>query len=219
MIVPIKILVVEDHPDWLKLIPAFLNEENDFEVVGTASTRKDAVELVEQLDVDVVLVDLFLTNSPYDGIYAAVEIFEKKQVKMIMLSALDANDLILKAFTAGAVQFLQKERLSELPRAIRACVQETPAFEIVLRDYRRLKREEQLQALTPAERSVYEQVQMGVTLPQMAEMMLKSERTLKNQVNSMLKKLGVSSCKEAIMKVNRRGLFTAKNQSDKKITG
>ena len=80
-------------------------------------------------------------------------------------------------------------------------------MEALLKEFTRLKREEQLQVLTAAEREVFELIEDGYTQPQIQEKLYKAESTLKNQVNKMLKKLGVRSSKEAVEKVRRKGLW------------
>ncbi|WP_338130595.1 hypothetical protein [Cohnella ginsengisoli] len=61
-------------------------------------------------------------------------------------------------------------------------------MEALLKELRRLKREEQLQPLTAAEREVYVMLEEGYTHAQIERKLYKSESTLKNQVNKILKK-------------------------------
>ncbi|MDB5054454.1 MAG: DNA-binding response regulator [Bacilli bacterium] len=203
----IKILIVEDDLDWLRLMTCFLNNEHDFIIVGTASNKEDALQLVKTEDIDVILMDINLSENNYDGIYAASEICQIKKVKVIMLTSLIEHETITQSFTAGAVNFIHKTRFQEIPAAIRLAVHPFSPIEVLLKDYHRLKHEEELKPLTQSEREVFELVEKGYTRSQMEQKLFKSESTLKNQVNSMLKKLGVKSSKEAIEKVHKRGIF------------
>ncbi|GBF74482.1 DNA-binding response regulator [Paenibacillus sp. 598K] len=202
----IRVFMVEDDPDWIKSVTAFLNHEPDLLVVGAAASEEEALRLAEGLDYDVVLMDIQLTPSGREGIYAAMRIHELRPVPIIMLSSLTDSDAIMQSFTAGAANYLDKTRFVELPQTIRHAYRQTSAMEPLLREFARLKREEQLQALTPAEREVYELIEQGYTQSQIEQKLYKAESTLKNQVNKILKKLGVKSSKEAVEQVRRRGL-------------
>ncbi len=73
-----------------------------------------------------------------------------------------------------------------------------------------MKREEALRNLTPAEREVFELLNDGYTHTQIETKLYKTESTLKNQINKMLKKLGVKSGKEAVEKIRRKGIVKEK---------
>ncbi|WP_020616898.1 response regulator [Paenibacillus daejeonensis] len=203
----IRVLMVEDDADWIKSVTAFLNHEADLLVVGAATSEEEAVRMAKSLEFDVVLMDIQLTPSGREGIYIAMQIHDIRPVPIIMLSSLSDSSTIMQSFTAGAVNYLDKSRFAELPQTIRHAYHQTSAMEPLLQEFARLKREEQLQALTPAEREVYELIEQGYTQSQIEKKLFKAESTLKNQVNKMLKKLGVKSSKEAVERVKHRGLF------------
>ncbi|MCX7922238.1 MAG: response regulator transcription factor [Clostridia bacterium] len=209
----IKILIVEDDPDWTKSMVNFLHKQNDIEVVATASNKQDAIKLANPEQVDVILMDINLTENKYDGIYAAAEIQQSKKVKIIMLTSLSDEDIITNSFNAGAVNYISKTNYKELPNAIRSTYKTTSPIEVLLKDYSRLKEEEQLKDLTPAEKEVFDLIKAGYTQSQIEKKLNKAESTLKNQVNKILKKLNVRSCKEALHKVKTRGLL--KQSSEK----
>jgi DNA-binding NarL/FixJ family response regulator len=202
----IKVLIVEDDPDWIKAITTFLNKEADLLVVGAATDSFGAVRLARTLAFDVVLMDIQLTENGLDGIRTAVEMNELHPAKIIMLTSLSDEAVMTQAFTAGAVNYLEKTRFQELPQAIRSAYHHPSAMEALLKEFSRLKREEQLSTLTAAEREVFELIEAGYTQPQIEKKLYKAESTLKNQVNKMLKKLGVKSSREAVEKVKRKGL-------------
>ncbi|BBI34465.1 response regulator transcription factor [Cohnella abietis] len=202
----IKVLLVEDDPDWIKAMTAFLNHEEDMLVVGAAMQSDEAIRLAKTLAFDVVLMDIQLTDGGMEGILTAVEIHEIHPAKIIMLTSVNEESVIMQAFTAGAVNYIEKTRFKEIPQAIRSAYHHPSAMDALLKDYARLKREEQLKELTPAEREVFELIEEGYTQPQMEQKLYKAESTLKNQVNKILKKLGVRSSKEAVERVRRKGL-------------
>lgn len=204
---PIKVLIVEDDPDWIKAMTAFLNKEEDLLVVGAASSREEAGQMAGALEFDVALMDICLTPGQLDGIYAAMELSDAcPQAKVIMLTSLADEAVITQSFTAGAVQYVIKTDYPALPSAIRTAFRGTNPLEALLKEYARLKREEQLKELTRAELELFGLLEQGYTQPQIGRKLFKAESTLKNQVNKMLKKLRVKSSKEAVEKVRRGGL-------------
>lgn len=210
---PIKVLLVEDDLDWIKAITTYLNKENDLLVVGAATNSTEAIQLAQSVAYDVVLMDIRLTGSMLDGIYTAIELHEIHTAKVIMLTSMQDEQLITQAFHAGAVNYIDKSNYKTLPHAIRMAHHHPAAMDVLLKEYNRLKREEQLNTLTASEREVFELIEEGYTQSQIEGKLHKSESTLKNQVNKILKKLGVKSSKEAVRKVRRNGL-TPDQQKD-----
>lgn len=207
----IKILLVDDDPEWLTTMEIFLGTVPDMTVVGTTTTRDEAVSMVHAIDVDVVLMDINLTETRYDGIYAAAEISRFNKVKILMLTALDDEDLVLNSFIAGAVNFISKSQYQAIPEAIRATYHDRSPVEIVLRDYSRLKEAEQVQSLTRSEREVLALAEEGLSRAQISRKLHKSEQTIKNQIGAILKKLGVKRIKDAIIKVKTKGIINPGN--------
>jgi DNA-binding NarL/FixJ family response regulator len=203
----IQIFLVEDDPDWIKSMTVFLNAQEDMIVVGTADSPEQAIAMAQILSFDIVLMDIQLTAGRLDGIYTAAEIYERKpQAKVIMLTSLSDEQVITQSFTVGAVNYIEKSKYKELPAAIRSAVLHPGSMEVLLKEFARLKREEQLRVLTPAEREVFDLLDEGYTHSQMEKKLFKTESTLKNQINKILKKLGVRSGKEAVEKVRRKGI-------------
>lgn len=208
----IKVFIVEDDSDWIKALTSYLNRESDLLVVGTAANSAEALSMAQTIPFDVVLMDIQLEGSRLDGIHTAMMMQEHSSAKIIMLTSLNDEETMTRAFTAGAVQFLEKTRFQELPHAIRSAYHHPAPMEALLKELARLKREEQLKELTGAEREVFELIESGYTQSQIEQKLFKAESTLKNQVNKMLKKFGVRSSKEAVEKVRRRGLFQRDEQ-------
>ena len=203
----IHVFLVEDDPDWIKSMTVFLNAQEDMIVVGAAESPEQAIAMAQVLSFDIVLMDIQLTAGRLDGIYAAAEILERKpDAKVIMLTSLDDELVITQSYTAGAVNYIEKSNFEELPAAIRSAVHQPGSMEVLLKEFARLKREEQLRSLTPAEREVFDLLDVGYTHSQMEKKLFKTESTLKNQINKILKKLGVRSSREAVEKVRRKGI-------------
>jgi NarL family two-component system response regulator LiaR len=199
----IKILLVDDDINWLKMLTAFLNKEEDLLVVGATSTKEEALNFLKTIDVDVVLLDINLTGAEYDGLGLLAEIQKIKKVKVIMLTGLEVQELIPRSFWAGAVNFFSKANFKGLPNAIRDTYYRQPPLEVLLQDYLRLKKEEQLKVLTRAEKEVFGYLEQGYTQAGIAELLNRAESTIKSQVKSILKKFDVPNSKAAVEKIKR----------------
>lgn len=202
----IRLLLVEDDPDWIKSMSLFLNREDDLLVVGAAVSAEEALRLAASIEFDVALLDVHLSAAGRDGIRTALELTELKPVRIIMLTSDDSERTMTDAFTAGALHYLDKSRFKELPYVIRSVYHHSAPMEALLKELRRLRREEQLQPLTAAEREVFDLLEAGYTHPQIERRLFKAESTLKNQVNRILKKLGASTGREAVDKIRKAGL-------------
>ncbi|NLW56658.1 MAG: response regulator transcription factor [Firmicutes bacterium] len=211
----IKVFLVDDDSQWLRTMQIFLGNFPDLTVVGTATTRKEAVRKALSLAIDVILMDINLTETRYDGIFAAAEICQFKPVKILMITSFDDEDIILNAFAAGAVNFIPKTQYQVIPEATRATYHNRSPIEIVLRDYSRLKEAEQIQSLTRSEREILALAERGLSRTQISRTLHKSEQTVKNQIGSILKKLDVKRLKEAIIKVKTKGIIRPNNSIKK----
>lgn len=211
----IRVIIVEDSTDWITAITSFLKRHTFIEVVATASSRKEAINVVSANDADVVIMDINLNDKPKDGIFCALDILMIKSVKIIMLSSLKDSETIKDAFTAGAIDYLLKDNFNELPETIRKVCNKNHPHEVLLKEFQRLKREDQLKDLTPAEKDLFDYLEKGTPISKIEAAIFKTQNTLKRQINSILKKLNVNSSREAIQKVNSGGLSEIERKSGK----
>ncbi|HEY0826704.1 MAG TPA: response regulator transcription factor [Bacilli bacterium] len=207
----IRVLLVEDDPIWRKSLAEYLSREDDILIVGAVETKDEAVQISRLVKIDIILMDINLTENRLDGIDAAIEINQIQKTKVIVLTGLNEEEIILNAFTAGVVNYVLKTEFRNIPNIIRSTHNTNP-IEFLIKDYARLKQEEHLKELTPAEREVFELVELGYTQTQMEQKLHKAESTLKNQINTILKKLNVQSRKEAVQKVRGFGLFKSREE-------
>ena len=203
----IRVAIVEDDLDFLKAMTSFLNKENDILVAGTAVNREDAINLAKSTLFDVIIMDINLNENKCDGILAAAEILQFVKVKIIMLTSLKEEDIILDSFTAGAVNYITKEKYLEIPNAIRAAYNDNLPIEVLLKEFSQLKKNEQLKDLTQSEKEVYDLLEKGYTKSGIEAMLYKTTNTVKSQIKQILKKLGVNNSKEAVWKVKTKGLL------------
>ncbi len=109
----IRILVVDDHPAIRKGLAATLEPEPDMEIVGSAATRQQAVEIWRKTRPDITLMDLGLERGS-GGVEAIREIRrEFPLAKIIVFSALTGDEDVYQALQSGAVTFLTKDTPDE----------------------------------------------------------------------------------------------------------
>ena len=102
----IQILVVDDHPLFREGVVRTLGSEPDMEIVGEATTADEAWSLAAELLPDVVLLDITI---PGGGLEAAAQIAASSPVtRIVMLTASEAEDDVLKALKAGARGYILK---------------------------------------------------------------------------------------------------------------
>ena len=203
----IQVAIVEDDLGWLKALTSFLNKQDDILVEGTATNREDAVNLARTSIFDVIIMDINLNENKRDGILAAVEILQSVKVKIIMLTSLKDDEIITDSFTAGAVNYISKENYIEIPNAIRTAFHNDSPIEVLLNEFSKLKRDEQLKELSGSEKQVYDLLEKGYTKAGIESKLYKTANTVKSQVKHILRKLGVSNSKEAVLKVKTKGLL------------
>ncbi len=201
-----KIFIVDDDPGWVKPLSVFLNSHPDFFVCATATNKNEAVQIAKTVDFDVILMDINLSGNKYDGIYATLEISGIKKAKIIMVTSLDEVKIVTNSFIAGAINIIYKMDYEKIPDAIRAAMNDNTPYQLLLKDYLRLNKEKTLATLTLSEREIFSYLEQGFTPSSLMVKLNKAESTLKNQINSILKKLNAKNCKEAVEKVKQMEL-------------
>ncbi len=103
-----KVLVVDDSAFMRRVITDIINEEESFEVIGTARNGKEAVEKVLDLHPDVVTLDVEMPVM--DGLDALERIMEECPVPVLMLSSVtkEGADATIRSLELGAIDFITK---------------------------------------------------------------------------------------------------------------
>ncbi len=103
----IRLLIVDDHPPTRENIRKLLQFEQDIEVVGTARSGEEALEIAREVQPDVVLMDI---NMPgMDGISATEALLQDVPfAQIVILSVQNETDYMRRAMLAGARDFISK---------------------------------------------------------------------------------------------------------------
>jgi signal transduction histidine kinase/DNA-binding NarL/FixJ family response regulator len=203
----IRVLVVDDHAVTRAGVMGLLTGADPaLEVVGEAASGSEAVAAWRTLRPDVVLMDLQMADG--DGIDAIARIHaEDPAAKVVALTAFASEDLVARAFQAGARGYVGKEASEqELVRAVRA----TAAGELVVtgpaaeRLYAHLNGTDAAPALTGRERQVLALLERGATDREIAAELTISVKTVEKHVGSILRKLGAQNRTQAATLARQR---------------
>ena len=204
----IRLLIVDDHPVVRDGLRGMLESQLDFEVAGEAGDGNEAVQQVEALKPDIVLMDLRMPVM--DGVTALGEIkTNDPEVQVLVLTTYDSDADILPAIEAGAVGYLLKDSSrEELYEGIRAAARgETvlaPAVAARLVGRMRAPAEEQLSS---REVEVLQLVAEGESNSEIANHLHISQATVKSHLVNIFGKLGVSDRTAAVTVALRRGIL------------
>jgi DNA-binding NarL/FixJ family response regulator len=196
----IQIFIVEDEPEWIELYQQELRLYSFFEVTGAASSLEKAVAHVKADPPDIVLMDLSLSNNNFEGITAITEILQYVDTKIVVITSHFDETLINRAFRAGAVEYLLKYQINRLPVVIQEVYDGKSPHLILARSFAHYWKENQFRSLSKTEKEILQLKKKGYSHSQIERMTFKAANTLKHQISSILKKLNVASCCEAIRK-------------------
>lgn len=202
----IRILVVDDHPIVRKGLAATINPEPDMEVVASASSGKQAIDLFREKKPDVAIMDLTLTPD-MTGIEATQAIRrEFPDARIIILSAFDGDEDIYRALQAGAATYLLKETLGD---DLIPIIREVHSGGGTISSHigRKLADRVKQAVLTARELGVLELVAKGLRNKEIGAQLGISEETAQGHVKNILSKLQVHDRTEAVTVALRRGII------------
>jgi DNA-binding NarL/FixJ family response regulator len=222
--VTVRLLLVDDQPLLLQGFAMILSTEPDLQVVGQVGDGRQALDAIEPLRPDVVLMDVQM--PVLDGIEATRRIVaEHPDVKVVILTTFDHDDYIFDALEAGASGFLLKNAdPDDLVDAVRAAADGHALLspEVTIRVLHRMSRGDRsrpaggdasgeedgipLPQLTGREREVLALMARGLSNAEIAAEAFVGEATVKTHVSNVLAKLGVRDRVQAVIAAYDSGL-------------
>ena len=211
---PIRVLIVDDHTVVRLGLRTLLSHTAGFRVVGEAQTVAEAVQLNEQTRPDVVLMDVRLPDG--SGVEACRRIkAEHPETRVVMLTSYSDEEAIVGAVMAGASGYLLKQADAErLTQSIRDAAAgdstlDPRAAGALLTQFRELsakQAEAELAGLTDRERRMLALIAEGYTNRAIGEVLHLSEKTVRNHVSQLLRKLGFQRRSQAAAWAGQRRL-------------
>lgn len=214
---PFRILLADDHEVVRRGLCALLKAQPQWEVCGEASNGREAVEKALKLDPDVVILDVGMPNL--NGLEAMRQILKAKpQIKILILTLHDSDQLVQEVLSAGARGFLLKtDAARDLVTAVEAIrdnrVYVTPKVASMVREgYLRRdngEAEPEPQArnrLTPREREIVQLLAEGKSSREVAEALGLSVKTAETHRANIMRKLNLHSVSDLVLYAVRNNI-------------
>ncbi len=215
----IGVLLVDDQELFRAGVAVILNAQDGLQVIGEAGDGREAVELVEALEPDVVLMDIRMPEM--DGVEATRQIFAPERiarrtrlVRVVVLTTFNLDDRAATAIRYGASGFLLKDATpAMLADAIRTVhtgnAVLAPADLATLLDGQ-FRIQQPVPAaylsLTDKEREVALAIARGLSNAEIGQQIFASESTVKTHVGGILRKLGLRDRVQVVVFAHQHGL-------------
>jgi len=213
----IRILLADDHTILRSGLVRLLGEESDIEVVGEAGNGREAVQKVQELHPDIVLMDIGMPVM--NGMEATKQIKKRDQdVKILVLTMHDNEEYLFQVLQAGASGYVLKKAADEdLVNAIHVvyrgdCFLYPSAAKMVVEDYLdKLKHGQEptssFDTLTDREREILTLVAEGYTNREIAESLFISVKTVETHKANIMEKLNLHKRAELVRYAIRKGML------------
>jgi len=200
----IKVMIAEDHSMIRAGLKQLLELEPDIRVIAECSDGKMTVEKYQEVRPDVILIDI---NMP---VMNGLEALEKirtfdSEAKAVMLTIHQDRDYLLRALEIGALGYILKDAdASALIESVRSVyegqtyIQPVMARELV-NEYKRIRSgaDDPRNQLTDREKEVLKLLTKGMLNKEIANALTISEKTVKNHISSIFRKLNVQDRTQA----------------------
>ena len=209
-----SVMLVDDHSIMRDLLRDALENTGEFRVVAQAADGQEALRMVQEAVPDVIVMDVIM--PVIDGIEACRQITGLlPDTRVLMLTASNEKDAIVRSIAAGATGYLQKysgkEQLLTTLREVAG-----GEFRIPGDAARRLARAvrspsdddvpEGLETLTHREREILKLFAQGLTYQEIGDIRTNSALTVRNAVSGIQKKLGFKTRQQMVVWAVRTGL-------------
>ena len=191
---PITLVIVDDHPLVLDGLVSRLERSEQVQVVGQASNGKEAIQLVDKVRPDVVLMDI---NMPVMNGIEAAEIFKEKfpEIKILVLSMHDDREYVMNMTQSGAKGYVLKSASAdEMLMAIQAIhmggIYYSPAIAEILAKNNSMINDD---SLSTREQMVLGLLATGLSNKEMARKLDISVRTVETHRRNIKAKLDIST--------------------------
>ena len=210
---PITVLLVDDHQMVRQGVRAFLDTQADINVVGEAAEGEGAISLTIEYAPDVVLMDLIMPGM--DGVEATRRIkAASPRTQVIVLTSYHQDEHIFPAIRAGALSYILKNvGAAELGEIIRRAAAGEAVLhpKVAARVVQELSgaRQENLNPFTELSEREFEVLRLvadGKKNAEIAQILVISEKTVKNHVSNILSKLHLADRTQAAVYAWREGI-------------
>lgn len=196
----IKIVIIDDHKMIREGLQQLLELDGEISVIGQAGDGYDGLSLIESTNPDVILLDINMPNM--NGLEMLTELKKiKPDSRVLILTIHNEIDYLVKAIELGVNGYILKDsECSTLKKAIFTVYEGSTYIQPSLTPLIRKKAEEQkniFNTLTARELDVLRLLSSGMLNRDIANVLDISEKTVKNHVSNILKKLDVNDRTQA----------------------
>lgn len=212
--VPVRVLVVDDQQLFRLGLAELLKSGTGVDVVGQAEDGDQAIELVDGLLPDVVLIDVRMPRL--DGIRATARIVaDHPSVRVLILSSINTDDSVVEALRAGAVGYVMKDTDREtLVAAILSAAEGRHVLSqggqqaVVAAALGRVDPPSPPDGITSRQLQILRLMASGLALKQIGRELGVAEKTVRNQASLMYAKLRIHDRAQAILYAFHKGLVS-----------
>lgn len=212
-----RVVLVEDHALVRAGLRALLSKEPDLDIVGEASNGREAINIIQSLKPDLILMDLSLQGS--NGIEAIATIKRRHpKIRILVVTMHEAEEYIHESLQAGADGYMLKDAShDELCVAVRSVLDgktylSPDISNQLLSAYRGLGRSLQgsrlWESLSSREREVLKLIAEGHTNQEAADYLVISVKTVEKHRSNLMKKLGIHNIAKLTAFAIEKGLVT-----------
>ncbi len=209
----IRVMLVDDHPVVRQGLRRMLELEEDMKVVAEVATGEEALDEIETLSTDIVLLDIRMPGM--GGIEAIRQIREHHPETNIVVLTMYGDQYLAQAIEAGAMGYLVKDvGNDELIHAIRAVhrgqsILHPSLSRELFNEFASLARgaNSHKAYLSPRELEIIRLIAAGLTNKEIAAQLFLSATTVKRGVSRILDKLGIRDRAGAVAEAYKRGLI------------
>ena len=203
----VRLLIVDDHPVVCEGFSQLFEFVDGIDVVGTAATGREAIERVDMLVPDVVLLDLHLPDA--DGVTVAGRVRARHPDVRIVIFTAGADAAEIREASAAGVDgvLLKTMPVGELIRAIRDVADGREVVDRDLVGTLSMPDAEGTVPLSERELEVLSLLAKGMSNKEVAAALFISRATVKTHIENLLRKLDANDRAAAVAEGFRRGLL------------
>lgn len=211
----VTILLADDHPIVRQGLRNLLENETDFHVLGEAGDGIEAIEMVDRIKPDVLIVDMMMPGL--NGLEVLRQALKRhSRMRVIVLSMQGTDTYVVEAMNNGASGYVLKDTgPGEIVNAVREVVHGgrylSPRLSERLQDASADTSAgaltEPYESLTNREREILQMTVEGLTSSQIAGRLFISPRTVELHRSRVMKKLGLRSQAELVRYAVKRGIL------------
>jgi two-component system nitrate/nitrite response regulator NarL len=207
----VRVLVADDHPVYREGIVRAVKERPDLELIGEASSGRDALEAIEQLQPQVAVLDMKMPDLDGRQVLNAIE-RDGLATLVVFVSAYLDSEIVYAAVGAGAKAYLSKEATREqicdaVVAVARGETVLSPEVQAGLAREIQARSTDERPLLTPREQEILKLTAEGLSAPDIGGRLYLSPATVKTHLQHVYEKLGVSDRAAAVAEAMRRGLL------------